>query len=916
MIGLPDTLSDQPNVHFRWRIIGNGSGRTGTYRIDDILLTVRRTIDLAIGAVHVPSFPLFVGDQVSVSVTVLNVAARSASNFGVAFFLTTADTDSPRKTDRFDSVAVMNPLAPDDSLLLTAGPIGAVADRRKIVVRVTIVGDEDASNNMRSALMNVGYPPSTVVINEILYAPSSPEPEWIELFNTSTDSIDLKRWSIADNSGRRANLTVENFSIHGLDYLILADDSSLFSVHPAVSSTTLIVNIPSLNNSGDAVVLFDNRNLVMDSLMYSPSWGGSGGRSLERISTSSSSTDPLNWGTSRDPKGSTPGKKNSLTPKDFDLGVAGISFDPDAPFVGEEFTVGVIIENVGVQRAEDFVVELYQDVNRDSVGQLSERLLFVQNPMSIPSGDSATVMAGPLRMEAGGYYLLAVVSFGLDEDLTNNSLFISLRPAYRRGSVLVNEIMYAPGLLEPEWVEFYNTMDLPIDIQGWKISNRNSGSKHSVHGATRRIDPRSYLLITRDSIALAAVHPEVSAPILVASSLPVYFLSNEGDEVVLTDPQNTIIDSVMYQPFWGGGGGLSLERISLLGESNDPDNWGTSKHPTGSTPGFQNTVAPKNFDLTIRRLSIRPNRPTVGEDVFVEAVIANHGLEPTDQYVIEFYEDVNRDSIAQDGELFFLHEGLRVLLSGDSLSLSARLMKISPGYHRIIVQIHLHLDEDTTNNARIEEFKTRFPRGTVVVNEIMYAPELGQPEWVELMNVSEHDVNLAEWTLANHTLTKRYEVAAADYVLRRQSYVVITKDSSVFFTFHPSVTGKVLEADRLPSFFLNNSGDAVVAQDDYGATIDSVAFLANWGGEQGKSLERIDPVGSSTDSSNWGTSVHSLGSTPGRRNSLVPLDTDLAIRRINLDPPFPIVNGIFSVIVTVQNVGFQTIETESLQTYR
>ena len=428
LIALPDTLSDQPNVKFRWHVLGNGSGRAGTYRIDDVLIGVRPNIDLAVGSVYISTATLFVGDQVSVSVTVQNLAARSASNFGVEFFLAPEGTLLPSGGERYDSISVMNPVAPDDSVLLIARPIVAVAERPTILVRVTIAGDEDISNNVGTALMNVGYSPSSVIINEILYAPSSPEPEWVELFNTRADSINVKNWKLADKSGSKLSLISTDFFVQGLGYLVLAEDSSLFTVHPAAASSTLITNIPSLNNTGDAIILFDNRSLTMDSLMYSPSWGGSGGRSLERILPGGSSTDQSNWGTSRDPNKSTPGKKNSLTPKEFDLGVSRILFDPEIPTIGDEFMVAVVVTNFGRMAAGGFAVQLFQDTNDDSIAQLSERLLLVENPSQLAPGDSAAYSTVSLLAEPGEHLFIADVFFLSDEDTTNNRLPATILP--------------------------------------------------------------------------------------------------------------------------------------------------------------------------------------------------------------------------------------------------------------------------------------------------------------------------------------------------------------------------------------------------------------------------------------------------------------------------------------------------------
>src|SRR5690348_8264348 len=38
--------------------------------------------------------------------------------------------------------------------------------------------------------------------------------------------------------------------------------------------------------------------------------------------------------------------------------------------------------------------------------------------------------------------------------------------------VRINEIMYAPGSSEPEWIELHNTDSSIVDIAGWSLSSR------------------------------------------------------------------------------------------------------------------------------------------------------------------------------------------------------------------------------------------------------------------------------------------------------------------------------------------------------------------------------------------------------------------------------------------------------------
>ena len=58
----------------------------------------------------------------------------------------------------------------------------------QIIAKVLFIPDENPANNQLIKSFIV-YPPGNVyndvVINEIMYAPSTGEPEWVELYNTN-----------------------------------------------------------------------------------------------------------------------------------------------------------------------------------------------------------------------------------------------------------------------------------------------------------------------------------------------------------------------------------------------------------------------------------------------------------------------------------------------------------------------------------------------------------------------------------------------------------------------------------------------------------------------------------------------------------------------------------------------------------
>jgi hypothetical protein len=67
---------------------------------------------------------------------------------------------------------------------------------------------------------------------------------------------------------------------------------------------------------------------------------------------------------------------------------------------------------------------------------------------------------------------------------------------------------------------------------------------------------------------------------------------------------------------------------------------------------------------------------------------------------------------------------------------------------------------------------------------------------------------------------------------------------------------------------LNDTRETLVLADFHGDLQDSLSFSQHWGGDDGISLERINPNLASADSSNWSSCVAGAGSTPGKRNSI------------------------------------------------
>ena len=155
----------------------------------------------------------------------------------------------------------------------------------------------------------------------------------------------------------------------------------------------------------------------------------------------------------------------------------------------------------------------------------------------------------------------------------------------------------------------------------------------------------------------------------------------------------------------------------------------------------------------------------------------------------------------------------------------------------------------------------------VIINEIMYAPQPSQNEYIELYNRSEAAVDLSALSYANGRL-EFAPVADSTVMLAAGGYVVLVRTPSQFEAAFPGV------AYLAPNGFraLRNSGDTVVLR--YGETdIDQVTYTPSWSTRDDASLERVEPNAPSQARFNWQSATASAGGTPGAENSVFTRDT-------------------------------------------
>ena len=218
-------------------------------------------------------------------------------------------------------------------------------------------------------------------------------------------------------------------------------------------------------------------------------------------------------------------------------------------------------------------------------------------------------------------------------------------------AVVMNEICWAGAVWDhtAEWIELFNTTDLPIDLEGWQLISSDGAPCIRLHSViqpqTDDVAASGYFLLERGS--------DESVPGIAADLVYQGALTNSGEILALIDSSGRVIDSVnaslsadspLSWPAGSDNRGVlpfaSMERVRFqLGD--EPSNWAScvADVPADSarrilgTPKAENSVY--NV-LPIVQLTITPAVPHPGVPAEFDAKGSTDPNDPIVSYHWEF----------------------------------------------------------------------------------------------------------------------------------------------------------------------------------------------------------------------------------------------------------------------------------------
>ncbi|MEM9847675.1 MAG: lamin tail domain-containing protein [Bacteroidota bacterium] len=430
------------------------------------------------------------------------------------------------------------------------------------------------------------------------------------------------------------------------------------------------------------------------------------------------------------------------------------------------------------------------------------------------------------------------------------------------GDVLINEIMADPnppiGQPEVEYLELYNNSEKTINLADFSIAD-----------IVKQIELPDYVLLPNDYVVLYEGDGSDFGNLENVIGLPDFIgLGNAVDELELKNPDNELIHSVNYNLTWykdvnKDDGGFSLELINPAAVCEQgASNWRATESPTGGTPAAPNSILMEAVDdtfLGIEGFLLIDEREI--ELFFAESVAEASAIDPTN-YEIEGLE-------VSEVEISSL-DFTSVLLTLDRPLEKNRLYTLS-----LNAAFTDCLGNSSSNTSSIQiALPDLAAAQDVVINELLFNPETGGRDFVELYNRSDKVIDLKDLFISDQDLEDIISIPES-YLLFPNDYVVLSESPSDITNRYASAQSSKFIRTDLPSLpndngsFLiyrpQNSQDIlVIDQFEYSNTFHS-ALLDD---ENGVSLERLNPDGITQDRNNWHSAAATAAfATPTIQNS-------------------------------------------------
>ena len=644
------------------------------------------------------------------------------------------------------------------------------------------------------------------------------------------------------------------------------------------------------------------------------------GLSLERLSASLPDEE-FSWAPS--PPGGTPGLPAEYSDS-TDAALRSLSIHPAAPDPGESITLTAILANCGTTTLTDGVITFFFDSNADSLPDAGEVITLITLPV-IPPGGMDTLSTSFSCPAIGSYLTAALISIDGDQNPSNDLVMMH----FTSGDgipLVISEVLCNPEAEDyDEFIELYYPGPGVFDITDCRFTDGDALDAiipwDSLFGelAFPNLSEGPWIPAGKYAVILDREYTSGIQPYQMPPGTVVLTTGNTtlGDGLTSTDPltlynsRGTADQHVMStygtplisdDPLLRDDDGLdgipldpgeanSIHRIGPQSPDSE-ESWAVSD--SGPTPGGPPPEICSGVNAAAIDLECSPPMGESDLDAQLTVSFTNIGNDvlPDSTLVISFYADLDENGLPSEDELLSsIQTG--PLSPGDTLIASC-IWETVTGSIKLIAVGSCTLDSIPQDDSVSCEWNSPL---SIVISEIMYAPEPGRPEWLELAACPGEEAYLIGWSFEDSRESTVF--CSESLLIAEEGFVILTSDSSDFREDWPEVQCPVLQPPSWP--VLNNStqqgqewADRLIIRNSSGTPMDYVPYDDDWGGEVGVSIERKGSLFPGWDSGSW--TGCSCGGTPGRENSCAFEGTGGGFLEYSPDPFSPDGDGVDDVL--------------------
>lgn len=490
--------------------------------------------------------------------------------------------------------------------------------------------------------------------------------------------------------------------------------------------------------------------------------------------------------------------------------------------------------------------------------------------------------------------LMVKIIQGVDEKDIADSICIGVRAGLERGDVVFSEIMADPTpakeLPEIEYLEIYNMVDDTLDLSSWSVWV--NGKEYKCLQGT--VSPYGYTTLTSSGGATLLSQYGNVATLVGFNGLP-----NAGADVVLVNPAGMVVASSFYKDIFftdkGVDGGVSLERLSVNSTEESKVAWGISENGRGGTPGAFNSLGKDGDEDRIPILEqVRVDGANRIRLIFNEPIIVDSTL--------------SLSANASNVGCSFEHDWrfprfLTLTLSQDLIKDVVNMFTVS-GISDFGLNMFIG-DVFATVCSPVQ-------KGELVVNEVLFNPDGLCSDYVEVVNISNHPVNISGLKLANRSsdglVSDKKIITADSFILKPDEFLLVCSTPDVIAVRYPVARPERFVSIRSMPSYPNDKG-CVVVLDSLDNIIDEFAYSESMHFKmlptaKGVSLERI-----SFNGNQWiSASKEAAYGTPGTPNSQkqrqeILIQNEISLASDIISPDNNGYNDFLSILYNLEKPG-------------